>query len=274
MTETDERTAKTGRDEAVAKVIRLPFVEAEPEPEVSDTATAPESAAPAARVDMTKPAAAPVEGRVIPAREWELGEDAEGDAPWIHPALRTPEGRAARRAYVQRQARRRVRRWASRQWTPRGIVPTTVRGGVRVHRWVRGVEGQNAYAAKQRAEMLALEAARAARRAQFALLSRGAKKKAADVAQQESSMALVQATTALSTARSKFFQRAAAAYLPMAGIDVAGFVFMDGLIGFGAGVLVNLAVLPGSAAAPTCRRRSWRSWSAPRSVCRTASRWA
>lgn len=246
MTETDERTAKTGRDEAVAKVIRLPFVEAEPEPEpeVSDTATAPEPAAPAAaRVDMTKPAAAPVEGRVIPAREWELEEDAEGDAPWIHPTLRTPEGRTARRAYVQRQARRRVRRWASRQWTPRGIVPTTVRGGARVHSWVRGVEGQNADAAKRRAEMLAREAERAARRAQYALLSRDAKKKAADIAQQESSMALVQATAATSTARSKFLQRAAAAYLPMAGIDVAGFVFMDGLIGFGAGVLVNLAVL-------------------------------
>ncbi|QHC33919.1 hypothetical protein [Streptomyces sp. HF10] len=243
MTETDERTAKTGRDEAVAKVIRLPFVEAEPEPEVSDTTTAPEPAAPAARVDMTKPAAAPVEGTVIPAREWELGEDAEGDAPWIHPALRTPEGRTARRAYVQRQARRRVRRWASRQWTPRGIVPTTIRGGARVHRWVRGVEGQNADAAKRRAEMLAREAERAARRAQFALLQRDAKKRAADIAQQESSMALVQATAAISTARSKFLHRAAAAYLPMAGIDVAGAVFMDGLIGFSAGVLVNLAVL-------------------------------
>ncbi|MFE9437082.1 hypothetical protein [Streptomyces sp. NPDC006640] len=247
MTETDERTAKTGRDEAVAKVIRLPFVQdfAEGEPEVSGT-TVPEPAAPAARVDMTKPAvpaAAPVEGRVIPAREWQLGEDPEGDAPWIHPTLRTPEGRAARRVYHQRQARRRVRRWASRQWTPRGIVSTTIRGGVRVQRWVRGVEGQNADAAKQRAEMLALEAERAARRAKFALLSRDAKKKAADVAQQESSMALTQATNAVSTARSKFFQRAAAAYLPMAGIDVAGFVFMDGMIGLGTGVLVNLAVL-------------------------------
>ncbi|MEV6425004.1 hypothetical protein [Streptomyces sp. NPDC051662] len=246
MTETDERTAKTGRDEAMAKVIRLPFVDAEPE--ASDTTTVPEPAAPAAaRVDMTKPAAAPVhapvEGTVFTKDEWELGEDAEGDAPWIHPTLRTPEGRTARRAYVQRQARRRVRRWAARQWTPRGIVPTTIRGGVRVQRWVRGVEGQNADAAKQRAEMLALEAARSARRAQFALLQRDAKKKAADVAQQESSMALVQATAALSTARGKFFQRAAAAYLPMAGIDVAGFVFMDGLIGFGAGVIVNLAVL-------------------------------
>lgn len=246
MTETDERTAKTGRDDAVAKVIRLPFVEAEPEPEVSDTTTAPEPAAPAARVDMTKPAApaaAPVEGRVIPAREWELGKDEEGDAPWINPALRTPEGRTARRAYYQRQARRKARRWVARQRTPLGVVPTTVRGAGRLHRWVRGVEGQNAEAATRRAEMLARESEKAARRAQYALLNKDAKKKAADVAQQESSMALVQATAAVSTARSKFFQRAAAAYLPMAGIDVAGFVFMDGLIGFGAGVLVNLAVL-------------------------------
>ncbi|MCX4682596.1 hypothetical protein OG413_46280 [Streptomyces sp. NBC_01433] len=241
MTETDERTAKTGRDEPMAKVIRLPFIDAEPE--ASDTTTAPEPAAPAARVDMTKPAPAPVEGTVITADEWELAEDAEGDAPWIHPALRTTEGRTARRAYVQRQARRRVRRWVARQRTPRGIVPTTFRGGVRVQRWVRGVEGQNADAAKQRAEMLALEATRAARRAQFALLQRDAKKKAADVAQQESSMALVQATAAVSSARGKFFQRAAAAYLPMAGIDVAGFVFMDGMVGLGTGVLVNLAVL-------------------------------
>ncbi|MEV5774270.1 hypothetical protein AB0L49_23920 [Streptomyces antimycoticus] len=239
MNETDERTAETGRGEAGAKVIRLPF--ADTTSEISDT-PAPE--APAPRIDMTKPEPpAPVEGTVFTADQWELGEDPEGDAPWISPALRTTEGRTARRAYVQRQARRRVRRWAARQWTPRGIVPTTVRGGVRVHRWVRGVEGKNADAAKRRAEMLALESERAARRAQFALLQRDAKKKAADVAQQESSMALVQATAAISTARSKFLQRAAAAYLPMAGIDVAGFVFIDGLIGVGAGVLVNLAVL-------------------------------
>ncbi|MFI9801976.1 hypothetical protein [Streptomyces sp. NPDC052302] len=241
MNETDERTAKNGNGEPVAKVIRLPF--ADSTPEVSDT-PAPQTPAPAPRVDMTKPEApAPVEGKVFTAREWELGEDPEGDAPWISPALRTPEGRTARRVYVQRQARRRIRRWVARQRTPRGVVPTTVRGGVRIHRWVRGVEGQNAAAAKARAEMLAREAERAARRAQFALLQRDAKKKAADVAQQNSSMALVQATTAASTARSKFFQRAAAAYLPMAGIDAAGFVFMDGLIGLGAGVLVNIAVL-------------------------------
>ena len=246
MTETDERTEKTGRGEAVAKVIRLPFADTAPEasdtaPETSDTAPAPEAAAPAAPVDMVKPS--PVEGTVFTAKEWELGEDAEGDAPWIHPALRTPEGRMARRAYVRRQARRRIRRWVSRQTTPLGIVPTTVRGGVRIHRWTRGVEGQNADAAKRRAEMLAREAERAARRAQFALLQRDAKKKAADVAQQESQMALVQATAATSLARTKFLQRAAAAYLPMAGIDAAGYVFMDGMLGLGAGVLVNLAVL-------------------------------
>ncbi|OEJ20808.1 hypothetical protein AR457_41800 (plasmid) [Streptomyces agglomeratus] len=241
MTETDERTEKTGRDEALAKVIRLPFVDAEPE--APDTITVPEPSAPAARVDMTKSAPAPVEGTVFTAVEWEPVEDAEGDAPWIHPMLRTAEGRTARRAYVQRQARRQVRRWVARQRTPRGIVPTTIRGGTRVQRWVRGVEGQNALAAKRRAEWLARESERAARRAQFALLQRDAKKKAADVAQQESSMALVQATAAITTARSKILQRAAAAYLPLAGIDVAGFVFMDGVIGLGAGVLVNLAVL-------------------------------
>ncbi|MEU0287507.1 hypothetical protein [Streptomyces sp. NPDC006147] len=243
MNETDERTAQNGRGEAVAKVIRLPF--ADTTPEVSDT-PAPEAPAPADRVDMTKPeppATAPVEGTVFTAQEWELGEDPEGDAPWISPALRTPEGRTARRAYHQRQARRRIRRWAARQRTPRGIVPTTVRGGVRIQRWVRGVEGQNADAAKARAEMLAAEAQRAARRAQYALLQRDAKKKAADVAQQEASMALVRATAAAATARNRILWRAAGAYGSMAGIDVAGFVFMDGLIGLGAGVLVNLAVL-------------------------------
>ncbi|MEU2380372.1 hypothetical protein [Streptomyces misionensis] len=244
MNETDERTAETGRSEAVAKVIRLPIANA---PEIVES-PAPEAPAPApaARVDMTKaepPASAPVEGTVFTADEWQLGEDPEGDAPWISPTLRTPEGRAARRVYVQRKVRRRVRRWVARQWTPRGIVPTTIRGGARVHRWVRGVEGQNADAAKRHAEMLALEAERAARRAQFALLQRDAKKKAADVAQQQASMALTVATVATVGARKKIFQRAAAAYLPMAGIDVAGFVFMDGLIGLGAGLLVNLAVL-------------------------------
>jgi hypothetical protein len=209
---------------------------------------APEASAPADRVDMTKPApdaapAAPIEGKVVTAAERELGEDPEGDRPWIDPSLWTPEGRKARRTYLQRQARRRVRRWVARQWTPRGVVATTVRGGGRVQRWVRGVEGQNATAAKRRAEMLARESERAARRAQFALLQRDAKKAAADRAQQESSMALVQATTAISAARTKILQRAAAAYLPLAGIDVAGFVFLDGTLGLGAGLLVNLAVL-------------------------------
>ncbi|MEW1551305.1 hypothetical protein [Streptomyces tsukubensis] len=227
-------------DETVAKVIRLPYADAVPE--IVGTA-AVEDAEPVGLSKSGPAAPGPVEGRVIPAREWELGEDAEGDAPWIHPALRTPEGRTARRAYVQRQVRRRARRWVARQWTPRGIVPTTVRGGVRIQRWVRGVEGQNADAARLRAEMLARESGKAARRAQFALLQKDAKKKAAGVAQQEASMAVVQAAAARERARTKMFQRAAAAYGPMAGITGVGYVFMEGMAGLAAGMLVNLAVL-------------------------------
>ncbi|MFE0453132.1 hypothetical protein ACFW2D_17965 [Streptomyces sp. NPDC058914] len=239
MTDTDERTEKFGRDETVAKVIPLPFAAS-----TTETSDAAETAVPAPTVDMSKPAsAAPVEGKVFTADEWKLGEDPEGDAPWIHPALKTPEGRTARRAYVQRAARRRIRRWVRRQRTPLGVVPATIRGGARIHRWTRGVEGQNADAAKRRAEMLARESEKAARRAQWALLQKDAKKKAADVAQQESQMALTQATAATALARNKFFQRAAAAYLPMVGIDAAGYVFMDGALGLGVGVLVNLAVL-------------------------------
>jgi hypothetical protein len=238
MTEIDERTAKSGRegDEAGAKVLRLPF---------ADMATdETDTAARAATVE--EPNATPdepVEGRIFTAAEWELGEDPEGDRPWINPALKTPEGRQARRQYLLRSARRRTRRWVSRQVTPRGIVPATVRGGVRIHRWTRGVEGHNAEATKQRADMLARESRQAARRAQYALLQRDAKKKAAERAQQESQIALAQATAAADLARKKFLQRATLAYGPLAGIDVAGFVFMDGLVGLGAGVLVNLAVL-------------------------------
>ncbi|QDN84354.1 hypothetical protein [Streptomyces sp. RLB3-6] len=239
MTDIDERTAKPGRDETLAKVLRLPFADAT---EATTEAAAP--AAPAATVDLSKTdPAGPVEGAVITAAEWKLGEDPEGDAPWINPALKTPEGRAARAAYLQRATKRRARRWASRQWTPRGIVPATIRGGARIHRWVRGVEGQNAEAARQRAAMLARESEKAARRAHYALLKKDAKKKAAEVAQQESQIALTQFTAATDLARRKFFERAAAAYLPLAGIDAAGFVFMNGMVGLGTGVLVNLLVL-------------------------------
>ncbi|MFE7442387.1 hypothetical protein ACFU7X_18270 [Streptomyces chartreusis] len=232
----------TESHESGAKVIRLPFVTG-PDETATDTG---EDTTADTTVDLSKdvPAApaSPVEGRIITAEEW-LAEDPEGDAPWINPALKTPEGRAARKTYLQRAARRRARRWVTRQWTPRGVVPATVRGGVRIRRWVRGVEGRNAEAARNRAEMLALESGRASRRAQYALLNKDKKKKLAEAAQQESQLALTQATAATDLARRRMIPRALAAYLPLLGIDAAGVVFMDGLIGLGTGVLVNLAVL-------------------------------
>ncbi|MDX2697159.1 hypothetical protein [Streptomyces ipomoeae] len=244
----------TETHESGAKVIRLPFVTS-PDETATDTV---EDTTTDATVDLSKdtpaaPAApaAPVEGsRIITAEEWALAEDPEGDAPWINPALLTPEGRAARAAYLQRTARRRARRWARRQWTPRGIVPATVRGGVRIHRWVRGVEGRNAEAARQNAEMRAEEAERAARRAKHALLNRDKKQKAAEVAQQQSQLALTQATAATELARRRMIWRGLGAYGPLAGIDVAGAVFMDGLIGLGTGLLVNLVVLARVGARP------------------------
>ncbi|MFF4902580.1 hypothetical protein [Streptomyces sp. NPDC001068] len=239
MTDTDERTEKNGRDQAMAKVFRLPFVDAEPEASETATVSGP---APAARVDMEKPAPAPVEGTVITADEWKAA-DPEGDAPWINPALKTPEGRSARRAYLRRQTRRRARRWVSRQRTPRGILPSTFRGGARLHQWIRGVEGQNADAARRHAENLAREAEKAARRAQFSLLHRKEMQKASELAQQNASLAQIVSTGAAMAARRKIMERGFFGYGPLLAIDVAGFVFLDGVIGLGAGLLVNLGVL-------------------------------
>lgn len=243
----------TETNESGAKVIRLPFVTG-PDETATDTVedTTADATADLIKDTPATPAAPapPFEGRIITAEEWALAEDPEGDAPWINPALKTPEGRAARKAYLQRTARRRVRRWTRRQWTPQGIVPATFRGGVRIHRWVRGIEGRNADSAKLHAENLTLEHEKAARRAKYALLGRDKKAKAAELAQQQASTAQLVATVAHVAARKKFFQRGLAAYGPLAGMDVAGYVFMDGMVGLGAGVLVNLLVLARVGARP------------------------
>ncbi|MEU3189487.1 hypothetical protein ABZ686_02330 [Streptomyces sp. NPDC006992] len=242
MTEIDERTAKSGRTAATAEVIHL-FADAETTTEETETSAPVDMAKKPAPAETAAPAAGPVEGTVITAEEWGLGEDPEGDKPWVNPSLKTPEGRKARAAYLQRAARRRARRWVARQATPRGVLQATVRGGVRVHRWTRGVESRTADAARERAELMARESARATRRAQFALMQRDQKKTAAQVAQQELQTAVIQATAARKSATRKFFQRAAASYGPLAGIDAAGYVFLDGALGLVGGVLVNLAVL-------------------------------
>lgn len=244
MTEIDERTAQVGRTDsaATAEVINL-FPGDNDNKAKKPTPVDMTKAAPRSTPSGSAPAAEPVTGTVITADEWELGEDPEGDRPWVHPSLKTSEGRKARASYSYRAARRRSRRWVARQATPRGVVQATLRGGVRVHRWTRGVEARNADAARERAELMARESARATRQARFALTGRDKKKTHALVAQQELQTAVIQASAARQSATKKFFQRAAASYAPLAGIDAAGYVFMDGALGLAGGVLVNLAVL-------------------------------
>ncbi|MGP9023216.1 hypothetical protein ACT1U9_33030 (plasmid) [Streptomyces sp. BR1] len=193
-------------------------------------------------VDLTKTSEPEVlEGKVLPAEGWPLADDPEGDKPWINPLLKTKEGRKARRIYLQRLARRKARRWVGRQTTTRGVVPATFRGTKRVHTWTRGVESLTADAAKDRARMTAKDASRAARTAQFAVMNRDAKKKASEKAAQEASVALVQAEAAASKAKTKFAQRATAAYLPLLGVDVTGIV-MEGVPGLAAGLVINAVV--------------------------------
>ncbi|MGW7268270.1 hypothetical protein [Streptomyces sp. NPDC054842] len=221
-------------------VLEQPHPGAGPDPDESAPALGGESAS--TTLDLTKPTESEVlEGKVLPAATWVLGDDPEGDKPWINPLLKTKDGRKARRVYLQRVARRKARRWVSRQVTPLGMVPATLRGPKRVNRWVRGMEGMTADAAKARAEMTADEAAKAARAARFAVMHRDEKKKASEKAQQDASMALVQATAAAATAKKKFTQRAAAAYLPLAGVDVTG-IIMEGVPGLTAGLLINAVV--------------------------------
>ncbi|MFL4497478.1 hypothetical protein ACJ6WD_40510 [Streptomyces sp. VTCC 41912] len=185
-------------------------------------------------------AGAPLEGKVIPS--WELAEDEEGDRPWINPALRTKEGRQARRQYLQKVARRKARRWVGRQITPRGVFPAAVRGVGRLHRWTRGVEGLTAAAARQRAEMLARESVSASRRARYSLTQKDSKRQTAQVMQQEAQIALTQAGSLTKAARKRFALRASTAYLPFAAVDLTG-VITEGVGGLAAGVLMQFVVM-------------------------------
>ncbi|MGY3685108.1 hypothetical protein [Streptomyces sp. TE33382] len=242
---TEQTTTRTPDETELATVIDLyPGATTVPHPAAGHAATEPAPAlggeTEVTTVDLTKESGQALEGKVIPS--WELSDDPEGDRPWINPALKTPEGRKARGKYLQRMARRKARRWVSRQTTVRGVLPASFRGAVRVHQWTRGVEGMTASAAEARAAMLAKESAAATRRARFALMQKDAKRKAAESVQQEAQIALTQAVAAKSSARKKFAVRAAGAYLPFAGIDITG-LMVEGVGGLAAGLLVNVAVL-------------------------------
>lgn len=243
---TEQSTSTTLDERELATVTYLPGVTAATvpppatDPDAGEPAPALGGSSEAPTVVLTKETGAALEGKVIPS--WELTDDPEGDRPWINPALRTPEGRKARRQYLQRVARRKARRWVARQTTTRGVIPAAFRGAGRVYRWTRGVEGLTAAAAKARAEMLAKESAAATRRARFAVMQKDSKRRAAETLQQEAQIALTQATAVTASARKRFGLRAAGAYLPLAGIDLTGIV-MDGVGGLVAGVVINLAVL-------------------------------
>ncbi|WP_404871083.1 DNA translocase FtsK (plasmid) [Kitasatospora griseola] len=226
----------------------------------SDTADANVLPFPGPRIDMTKPAAAPaddedqdddtdgdeddevLEGEVYLSDELVLEDDPEGDAPWINPMLLTKEGRRARRQYLQRRGRRKLRRWVRRQTTVRGVVPSAWRGGRRIQGWVVGTEGATARAVEQQAKMLASAASKATRQAQFALRQRDEKKKAADKAGQDARLALVQATAMKKAAHKKIGMRAVLAVGPFAAADLTAYGYEGGL-GLAAAALVNIAVL-------------------------------
>lgn len=192
--------------------------------------------------DTPAASAAPLEGRVIPFPEWEIGEDPEGDRPWINPALKTRQGRAARRAYRRRQLRRRVRKAAARQRTAHGVLPRMVRGERQVRLWIRGVEGHKAKADLALAQAMTREADRTARRARFALLDGKAKRALAQHAQQEASKAVVVAMAAREKARGKVRLRAAAVYGTTFAVDSIA-LGVEGLLGLLVAGMVELGIL-------------------------------
>ncbi|MFD7590680.1 DNA translocase FtsK [Kitasatospora sp. NPDC059811] len=228
---------------------------------------------PGPRIDMTKPVAAPagddedqdddaedgdeefdeddevLEGEVYLADELVLEDDPEGDAPWINPMLLTKEGRRARARYLQRRSRRKLRRWVKRQTTVRGVVPSSWRGGRRLHGWVIGTEGATTRAAQQHAKMLAGAASTATRQAQYGLLKRDEKRKAAATAGQDARLALVQATAMRTAAHKKIGMRAVLAVGPFAVADLAAYGYEGGL-GLAAALLVNMGVLAYSGRTP------------------------
>lgn len=206
----------------------------------------PGQAAPAdaAPVDMTKPTAAtapavPVTGVIIPAPDREIGEDPEGDRPWLDPRLKTPEGRSARYAYHRRQARRRMRKLAARQRTVHGILPRAVRGERRVRSWVVGLEGAKASSDLALARTMTRDANREARSAARALKDRKSRQAAAQLAQQQASLAVTAAVSGRTRARQAVATRAALVYGPVATGDMVAYG-LEGVWGFLGALALNL----------------------------------
>ncbi|MEU0391021.1 DNA translocase FtsK [Streptomyces chartreusis] len=160
-----------------------------------------------------------VEGTVYTAQEWELREDPEGDRPWINPQLRTREGRRGYLRFQRRQLRRRMRKAASRQRTPHGLVPRMWRGHQRVQAWVVGIEGAKAKADLNLALVSVEEADRAAKRAQRAIRDRSKKREAAVKLQMESGKQLVVAKAARDAAKRAMWFRGGLAYGPVVVVD-------------------------------------------------------
>ncbi|MCZ4102663.1 DNA translocase FtsK [Streptomyces sp. H39-C1] len=225
----------------LATVTRLPFTDGPDldDPDVTDSAPP---------VDFTKPTAppttptdpapaaasgAPLEGTVITADAWETRADPEGDAPWIHPALLTREGRRARYAFLRRQSRRQLRRWVARQRSAHGVVQRAVRGTRRAHVWVRGIEGMKARSDLQLALATTAEANRAARRASVAILDRKTKQTAAQQAQMAANQSVTIAAAAKKHARNIVLARAASVYGTAGGVDLAAYGYSGvwGLLG-------------------------------------------
>ncbi|WP_419184044.1 DNA translocase FtsK [Streptomyces caniscabiei] len=207
--------------------------------------TVTEDTAPA--VDLSKPdtatsPAAPIEAtRVIKAADWEIGEDPEGDRPWIDPRLKTPEGRAARRAWRRRQRRRTARKWVARQSTPHGVMQRAVRGERRARTWVKGIEGLKAEADLTLALTMTKAANKSALKAKIAILDRKAKQTEAQQAQQKAGQAVAVAVAAKKKAQQKVAVRAAGVYGSVAAADLTalGFEGMWGLLG---ALMLNVGV--------------------------------
>ncbi|MFI5688434.1 DNA translocase FtsK [Streptomyces sp. NPDC051636] len=174
-----------------------------------------------------------VEGTVYTAQEWELREDPEGDRPWINPQLRTREGRRGYLRFQRRQLRRRMRKAASRQRTPHGLVPRMWRGHQRVRAWVVGIEGAKATADLNLALVSVKEADRAAKRAQRAIRDRSKKREAAVKLQMESGKQLVVAKAARDAAKRAMCFRGGLAYGSVVVVDGVtwGFTNVWGLLG-------------------------------------------
>jgi hypothetical protein len=200
----------------------------------------------AAPVDMTKaPAAAPavpVEGVIVPALDREIGEDPEGDRPWIDPRLKTAEGRAARYAYHRRQARRRVRKLAARQRTVHGVLPRVVRGEARARRWVIGLEGAKAHSDLELAHAMTRDAKRQARSAARAIKDRKVRQAAAQGAQQQASLAVTAALAGRGRARKAVATRAGLLYGPFVAGDLVAFG-LEGVWGALGALALNLGAL-------------------------------